>query len=282
MNKEKIIFFGTSKISVQCLEEFLMHKNLEIALVITKKDSALEKFSLEQNLQISHELGRDLIAKINADKFAVVDFGVIIPLEILKLAPKGAYNLHFSLLPKYRGASPVQSAILNGEKISGVSIIEVSEKMDAGKIFAQENVEIAGMRADEVFAKMLSIGAPLFAETVSAPSEGIPQNENEVSLCKKISKQNGLIKPSEELMQNFINKVNAYHPWPSVYFTLPEYGHIKIHRACVAEKEITGKGLFKQQNRLFLELKDGFVEIQEIQREGKRNVSGEEFSRGMR
>ncbi len=280
MNKEKIIFFGTSKISVQCLEEFLKEKSFSVELIITKKYSDLEKFAQKKEIKVLNELNQQKIAEINPDKFAVVDFGVIIPDEILKLSKKGAYNLHFSLLPKYRGASPVQSAILNRDKISGVSIIEVVKKLDAGKIFAQKELAIENLRADEVFEKMLKIGAPLFVQTVKNPGQGEDQDENQATFCGKISKKNGLIEPKKELVDDFIKKVNAYYPWPSVYFEHEKLGLLKILRAKKANNT-QGKELFKENKKLFLELKDGIVEILEIQREGRKKITGEEFARGM-
>lgn len=283
-NPQTVVFFGTSEVSVACLQAFLADKDLTVILVITKEGSPLERFAKASGLtirsaaKITSELNTELTA-LSPDIFAVVDFGMILPQTTLDIPSKGAYNLHFSLLPRYRGASPVQSAILAGERVSGVSVIKMSAKMDEGALYAAEEVEIADLRADEVFARMLAVGAPLFVKTVKNPVLLRTQEESQATYCHKIRKEDGLIKPILEPRPLFLRKINGFYPWPGVYFQHERFGLLKILRARASDA--SGNGLFVQNKKLFLALADGTAEILEIQRAGRRAMSGEEFARGM-
>lgn len=157
------------------------------------------------------------------DLFLVVAYGKILPEEIIKMPRLGSINIHYSLLPKYRGASPVESAILNGETETGVTIQQMEYKLDAGDIIVQEKVAILPEeKAGELRARLIKIGADLLVKTLpkieNITSKKLQQqNEKEATRCKKIKKEEGLIDLNADDTKNY-NKFRAYATWPRSYF----------------------------------------------------------------
>ena len=156
------------------------------------------------------------------DLFIIVAYGKILSEEIINLPKFGSINIHYSLLPKYRGASPVESAILNGENKTGVSIQKMQFKMDSGPIIAQEKVEVfPDEKAPELRERLIKIGSKLLIKTLPDYMENkikpIAQNENEATYCKKIKKEDGLIDLNDNPIKNY-NKFRAYATWPRTFF----------------------------------------------------------------
>jgi methionyl-tRNA formyltransferase len=293
----KIVFFGTSKIASFCLTEILKIPFAQIDLIITKHDKTpVAELAKKHNLPVLYcsKVNKEITNKIKQIKpiaFFIVDFGVILPQVVLDIPSKGAYNLHFSMLPRYRGASPVQSAILAGEQKSGITIFHLNQKMDAGKITEQAEINISNLRADQVYDKMLSSSINLinnlFTKINSSEDlSGKIQDENQATYCSKITKNDGNINPKTEKLDLFLQKVRAFYPWPSVFFAHDHFDMIKILNAKKAENINTDLSinlgeLFKQENRLFLKLQDGVAEILEIQRSGKKAMSGVDFAKAL-
>ena len=141
----------------------------------------------------------------------------------------GSINIHYSLLPKYRGASPVESAILHGDTETGVSIQKMNFQMDTGPLIAQERVEILGdEKAVELRKCLIKIGGELLVKTlpefISGKIKETPQNENEATYCKKIKKEDGLIDLTDDPVTNY-NKFRAYAVWPRTFFFNPLSAH---------------------------------------------------------
>jgi methionyl-tRNA formyltransferase len=160
------------------------------------------------------------------DFFCVVAYGKIIPEEIINLPKLGSINIHYSLLPKYRGASPVESAILNGDTETGITIQKMEYKMDSGAIIAQKKVEIEpNEKAPDLRKRLIKIGGELLVKTLPDFVDGkiklIPQDEKEATFCKKIKKEDGLIDLAEDGVKNY-NKFRAYATWPRTFFFLGE------------------------------------------------------------
>jgi methionyl-tRNA formyltransferase len=160
------------------------------------------------------------------DLYIVVAYGKIMPEEILNMPKFGSINIHYSLLPKYRGASPVESAILNGETETGVTIQKMKFKLDSGPIIAQEKVEILpDEKASELRARLIKIGGELLVKTLSTPSAfghspfagGEEQDESQATFCKKIKKEDGQIDLNDDGVKNY-NKFRAYAAWPRTFF----------------------------------------------------------------
>jgi len=172
-----------------------------------QRKSSVEDFCGEQNIP---------------DFFFVVAYGKILPEEIINFPKFGSINIHYSLLPKYRGASPVESAILNGDNETGISIQKMEYKMDSGPIIAQEKVAIfPDEKAPELRKRLIKIGGELLVKTLPPYIENkltlIPQNESEATFCKKIKKEDGLIDLNADAVKNY-NKFRAYATWPRTFF----------------------------------------------------------------
>ena len=159
---------------------------------------------------------------IYPDLSIVVAYGKIIPEEILNIPKLGSLNIHYSLLPKYRGASPVESAILAGDEETGISIQKMEYKMDAGPIIAQEKIQILpDEKASELRTCLIKIGGELLVKILPDFVEGkinpTPQDETQATHCKKIKKEDGLIDLNDDPIKNY-NKFRAYATWPRTYF----------------------------------------------------------------
>lgn len=156
------------------------------------------------------------------DFFLVVAYGKIMPEKILEMPHLGSINIHYSLLPKYRGASPVESAILNGDTETGVSVQQMEYKMDSGPILASEKISILpDEKAEELKSRLIKVGGNLLVKILPDFIENnivsIKQNENEATFCKKIKKEDGLIDLNDEPIKNY-NKFRAYANWPRTFF----------------------------------------------------------------
>jgi len=156
------------------------------------------------------------------DIFLVVAYGKILPEDILNIPKLGSINIHYSLLPKYRGASPVESAILNGETETGISIQKMAYKMDSGPIIAEEKVKISpDEKASDLRKRLIKIGGELLVKTLPKIIERkiklTPQDEKETIFCKKIKKEDGLIDLNDDAIKNY-NKFRAYAAWPRTFF----------------------------------------------------------------
>jgi methionyl-tRNA formyltransferase len=158
----------------------------------------------------------------NIDIFLVVAFGKIIPEEIINIPRLGSINIHYSLLPKYRGASPVESAILNGDTETGVTIQKMEYKMDSGPIIGTEKVIILPEeKASELRERLIKIGGELLVKILPDFIDGkitpVAQDETQATFCKKIKKEDGLIDLNAEAKSNY-NKFRAYATWPRTFF----------------------------------------------------------------
>src|SRR3989338_7611089 len=160
-------------------------------------------------------LGRD--AEFNL--FIVIAYGKILPEKIINMPKLGSLNIHYSLLPKYRGASPVESAILNGETETGVTIQKMAYELDSGDIIAQEKVNIfADEKAPELRKRLVKIGGELLVKILQTPGwVGVKQDGSKATYCKKIKKEDGLIDLDGDAIKNY-NKFRAYALWPRTFF----------------------------------------------------------------
>ncbi|MEK7572667.1 MAG: methionyl-tRNA formyltransferase [Patescibacteria group bacterium] len=194
-----------------------------------------------------------------ADLNIVVAYGKIIPEDIINLPKFGSINIHYSLLPKYRGASPVESAILNGDTETGITIQKMEYKMDSGAIIAQKKAEIKNdEKAPDLRSRLIKVGGELLVKIlpdfINGKIKAIPQNENEATYCKKIKKEDGLIDLNDAGVKNH-NKFRAYAIWPRTYF-LEKGKRIIITDAIL-------------KNNLFI--------IKKVIPEGKKEVDFKEF-----
>ena len=218
----------------------------------------------------------------------VVAFGRILPAPILDLAPRGCLNVHYSLLPKYRGAAPAAWTIINGREKSGVTTMKLVEKMDAGPIYLQREI---GLAPDETTgslqAKLTPVGVELLFETLERLKEGSvtpqEQNESDVTLAPMIKKEDGLIdwnQPAEAIER----RVRGFNPWPSAYTQLRGM-LLKVHRAKIVEptrSSVPGEIVRADVNGFWVATASGVLSLEEVQLENKKRLRGVEFVKGAR
>ncbi len=292
LNKETpLIFFGSSEFSVFVLNELKLHK-LYPQLIITTPDkpkgrklintpSQVSIWATENNVEcikpnsLKNNLGIvEKLKKYENPIFLVASYGKMIPKEIFEIPDQGTLNIHPSFLPKYRGASPIQSQILNEEKDFGVTIMKIAEEMDAGPIVIQKAIknenpyEIGRIELEE---KLAVEGARLFChilpEWQKRVIDPIPQNDSEATFCKKIEKEDGEIKIdfsdfTKNAKENIL-KIKAFEGWPNTYFFFQKDG-----------KEI--RVIIKSAT-----LKDSKLEILKVIPEGKKEMDFKDFLRGV-
>jgi len=199
--------------------QYAQPKNEEELYIIFKNITQFNKSSTSINQDRNiYNLKKNMELELSI----VVAYGKIIPKEILNIPKLGSINIHYSLLPKYRGASPVESAILNGEKETGVSIQQMEYKMDSGPILAQEKTDIlSNEKTSELKNRLIKLGGNLLVNNleniINKKIISTPQNDITVSFCKKIKKNDGLIDLNDNGIKNY-NKFRAYNVWPKTFF----------------------------------------------------------------
>ncbi|MDP3789761.1 MAG: methionyl-tRNA formyltransferase [Candidatus Omnitrophota bacterium] len=300
----KIIFFGTSEFAAAVLR--IICKQCVITAAVSqpdrKKGRSLKVSAPAVKLE-AERLGitvfqpadiNDLqfIAKLKAfgaDAFVVVSFGVMLRAELLNLPKFGAFNIHPSLLPKYRGAAPIHRAILAGEEKTGVTIIKMNERLDAGDVILQKELKIDAIDTSETLSgKLAAMGAELLIEAIRLAEEGrakfIKQDESKAILAPKLKKEDGRIS-WEEPTARILNKIRALKPWPGTYSTL-DGRTLKITEARAMEGIDSGGSspgdiiLADEKKGFIVKTKDGAVSITKIQIEGKKEMPAGLFLRG--
>ncbi len=232
----KIVFFGSPSSALPSLNR-IIEDGHKIELVITQPDrssgrgntfsfSPVKKRALEKNIPLSQpvKIRKDpdvvnRLAEIQPDLNVVVAYGQIIPASITNLPKHNSINLHFSLLPKYRGASPVQWTLLNGDRETGITIFELNEKMDEGNILTQKKIDIhSSDDALTLKSRLAYAGAELLSETIARITEIKPQKQDFslATYAMKIKKEDGRINWNQNA-QHIERMLKAYSPWPSVY-----------------------------------------------------------------
>ncbi|SNR69410.1 methionyl-tRNA formyltransferase [Desulfurobacterium atlanticum] len=306
MDKLKVVFMGTPDFAVPSLKALVESGKFDVPLVITQPDKpagrgkrltppAVKKFALEKGIPViqpekikeNRELF-EILKEISPDFIVVAAYGKILPVELLNIPLIAPVNVHASLLPKYRGASPIQSAILNGEKETGVTIMRVRERLDSGEIYIQEKTEISDEDTAETLHDRLSVmGGKLLVEALPRIASGelkpIPQNESEATYCGQIKKEDGLIDWSEPAKAIF-NKIRAFTPWPSA-FTYFNGKLLKIMKAKPVGSgscDATGKVVSVDDEGFTVSTGDGFLKILKVKPEGRKEMEACDFIRGYR
>ncbi len=295
----KIIFFGTPDFALPSLEKLYSSKH-EIVAIVTAPDkergrgrkvtyTPVKNFAIEKQLpvlqpeKLSDENFIAQLRNFNADLFIVVAFRIL-PEPVYTLPKLGAFNLHGSLLPKYRGAAPIQWAIINGEKITGVTTFFLERKVDTGNIILQREIVISpNDNFGALHDKMSLIGADVVLETVNLIETNSyklkPQDASKSTKAPKITKEIAEIdwkKSSEEI----VNLIRGLSPFPGAYFSLN--GKIfKVYKAVVADINLAPLEVKETKKELFIGAGDNrSVQILEIKPEGRKKMTAEEFLRG--
>lgn len=307
-SQTSIIFFGTSEFAIPILEKLRGSDDFDIAAIVTQPDkpagrkqkplpSHVQKWALDQGLVIFQPekldplsfspLSRGRLRGGSPDLFIVASYGKIIPKEIIDLPKFGSLNIHPSLLPKYRGASPIHAAILNGDRETGVTIIKMDEKIDHGPIIASAKFEVKSSKLtyQELHDKLSNLGAELLLQTLpkylSGEIKAVPQDETQASYTKIITKEQARIKWNDSA-EKIDRMIRAYHLWPVAWTTL-QGKRLKIYDS---QFEQTGHqkqrpgSLLAVQNCLKVVCGQGILEIKILQPDSGREMTAQEFLRG--
>ncbi len=300
----RIVFMGTPQIAAATLEQ-LIHAPDPVVGVVTQPDRPAGRGQqtfpspVRQAAQV-HNIPVIAAEKIRAvesfeavqrwqpDIIVVVAYGRILPKTILDLAPQGCLNVHYSLLPKYRGAAPAAWTIINGESVSGVTTMKLVEKMDAGAIYLQEAVALAGAETTgSLQAKLTPIGARLLMETLRRLKDGSlvaqAQDESLATLAPILKKQDGLIDWNKSAVE-IERRVRGLDPWPGS-FTHVGGKLLKVQRAQVIATERIGNPsevVRADGAGFWVATASGVLALEEVQLENKKRLAGVEFIKGAR
>lgn len=289
----RVAFFGTPDFAVPCLEA-LIASGHEVVCVVTQPDKPKGRGQEVQAPPVKEVAMRAGIAVLQPasvrkppfvgelarfapDLAVVVAYGKILPKDLLETPKKGCINVHGSLLPRWRGAAPIQWAVLAGDELSGVTTMQMDEGMDTGDMLLTREVKLApDETAGSLFARLAPVGASLLIETL-AKLDSIPrvkQDESKATHARMLEKEDGRIdwtKPAREIDA----RVRGTNPWPGA-FTTAGGKLLKIHRVSW-DREAGEPGRLAGTR---VGTGDGTVTLLEVQPEGGRRMTGEEFARG--
>jgi methionyl-tRNA formyltransferase len=213
----------------------------------------------------------------------VVAYGRIIPDWMLELPRFGCINLHGSLLPKYRGAAPIQWAVANGERETGVTTMRLNAGLDTGPMLLAQVVPIAPEEtAEDLFESLAAVGAELMVKTLCGLEDGlltpVEQDHAAATLAPMLTREDGRMDFSRTALE-LVNRWRGFQPWPGAWTTLRGKKLI-VHRACVSAESVEAGVVRVEDGRLLLGCAAGAVELLEVQMEGKKRMTAKEFLRG--
>jgi methionyl-tRNA formyltransferase len=303
----QVVFMGTAELSHGSLEALLAAEGLHVIAVVTQPDrpsgrdmkvrpSPVKELAQRHNLPVLQpERARDpafieQLRTFTPDIIAVAAYGQILPSEILDLPRLGCVNVHTSLLPRYRGASPIQAAIINGDAETGVTIMKIDLGMDTGDILSQEKTGISSEdTAESLHDRLAVMGADLLVRTIRDYAAGKippePQPAEGVVMARKIRKEDGHI-DWQQSARSIWNRVRGFAPWPGAFAYLPsgEAKHLlKIWKAEVVQGKPSAKPgeiLEVGKTGVLVACGEGALRILEVQREGGRRMGAQDFLAG--
>ncbi len=304
----KIIFLGSPVYAAEVLKA-LISSGKNISAVVTSEDkpkgrglvlseSSVAETAKANNIpvfkieKVSDPEFLEKISELAPDIAVVVAFGKILPKKFLNIPRQGCINLHTSLLPKYRGASPVQTALLNGDKVTGITIMKLNEKMDEGDIICQEEVWIdEGDNSEILFRKLFETGTRSLIKFLNEYEssdlnqfKASPQDHSKATYAPLIKKEDGLIDFSKSA-EEILNKIRAFMQWPGAFTRFNER-NLKILKAIkVDQKHNVSLGEIieiKNGQGITIATENGELLIKEVQPENSKKMSADEFARGYR
>ncbi len=296
MNKTKIVFFGTHNFAATILQGLFDHPGIEVVGVVTQPDkpAGRKKVMTSPPVKVlANSLGlhveqpaslKDYELEIKRwDLGVTAQYGLLIPKSILDLPKRGMINVHTSLLPKYRGASPIQSAIINGEIETGVTIMMMDVGLDTGLILLQKSVIIGKddtyVTLDEKLAEIGSQALLLaIPEYINGDIEPYPQDESLATHCKQFTRDDGKIDWSRSASDIF-NQYRGLTPWPGVWSTL-DRKRLKLLDIKVSDEKVDSGKISIVENKMFIGSESGSIEVIELQLEGKKAMDVKTFLKG--
>lgn len=298
----RVVFMGTPIFSMKILAS-LLADNYNIVGIFTQPDKKIGRKQIIEKSPVKilaeknnipvftpPKLDADSIEKLNElrpDLIILIAYGKILPQAILNLPKLGAINIHPSLLPKFRGPSPIQNALLNNEKITGVTIMLMNAGMDTGDILRQKEIAI---EANENYLKLSdrlnALSIQTLLETLNDFLAGkivpLKQTDDNASYCQLIKKGDGKIDWKNDSIDIIYNKYRAFASWPGI-FSIWNNKRLKIHEiSIICDTSLNHKlgEIFKNNGAICVQAKNGVIELQEVQLEGKSSMQISEFING--
>src|SRR6266480_726156 len=299
----RIVFIGTGEIGVPTLQALVRSSEHRLTGVVTQPDKpagrtqqiepppikralAGTKMSILQPARIK---GREAIEQVRAlrpEAIVVMAYGQILPRDLLEIPPVACLNLHASLLPRWRGAAPIQAAIAAGDPETGITVMYMAEGLDTGDILLQRKIEI--LSADtggSLHDRLAQIAPEALLDALQMLAKGnaprIPQGNALATYAPKLTRDDGKIDWSEpaEIIER---KIRAFNPWPGAFITISTNGtrNLKIFSATVVDFGGEPGEILRSQNELVIAAGKGALSLGEVQLEGKRRMSASEFLRG--
>ena len=302
INKQtvKILYMGTPEMSAKVLEALVLG-GFNIVGVIAQEDQPVgrkaiitevptkvvaKKYNIPVYQPHKIRLDYEFVKKINPDLILTMAYGQIVPQGLLDIPKMGALNLHGSLLPKYRGAAPIQRAIMSGEKETGVTLMEMVDKMDAGQMFGVSKCEITPednytSLCEKIINCSIDVCNRLLPKYFNGELKGEEQDESKVTIANKIKPETEKLSLEYDSEQ-FINYVRGMSEEPGAYVLLEDI-KLKILKAKISSKIVSGEiGTLLIEKGVFLKLKDAVIELTELQLAGKKRMDGKSFANGSR
>jgi methionyl-tRNA formyltransferase len=297
-----LVFCGTPRFAVPTLQK-LVEAGFSVPLVVTQPDrpkgrgmevafSPVKQCALDFKLPITqpekikhNEEFRAQLSALKPDAIIVVGYGRIIPQWMLDLPPLGNINLHASLLPKYRGAAPIQWAIASGESVTGNTTMRIDAGLDSGDILLQQEIAIAPDDTAETLAPKLSApGAELLVETLRGLQAGTiaprPQDHSKATLAPILKKEDGRI-DFHRSAGEICHRLRGFTPWPGAFTTF-RGKNLHVWSAKAVERKLVPGELEVEAGSLFAGCATGALELLEVQVEGKKRMPGQDFVHGYR
>lgn len=296
----RVVFMGTPDFAVPSLRE--LASRFEVVLVLTRPDavrsrgkklepSPVKAAALELDIpvmeatRITPEV-MDRLHEAEADIFCVAAYGCILPDEVLNMAPLGIVNVHASLLPRWRGAAPIQRAILAGDERAGISIMRIGHGVDTGAYCAQASCSVAGKTADELTAELAQLGADLLCDTLPALADETAvwteQDESLVTHAQKISKAEMRLDPQEGALVNLRRVLASSDAAPARCIAAGK--PVRIMRAVAADGDASmcaAGELVCQSKRIYIGCSDGVLEVMSVKPDGKRQMDASAWAAGL-
>lgn len=296
----RLLFMGTPEIAAGVLET-VINEGYNVIGIIAQPDRPVgrkgllekvptkivgEKYNIPVYQPIKIRKDYEFVKELNPDIILTVAYGQIVPQGLLDIPRFGCLNLHGSLLPKYRGAAPIQYALINNEKISGMTLMEMIDKMDAGKMYAKEEVIIDEEdNSTSLFIKMGNAASTLVKEALpkylNGELKGEEQDESLVTFCPTIKSEQEKLDLSLSI-KDIYGWIRGLSDTPGAYLYLDE-AKLKIYKAKIINDEVNGEVgeiIKADKNGLVLQCKDGQLQLLELQKEGKKRMDYKSFLNG--
>lgn len=292
LKKTPIIFFGTEDFSAVSLQK-LIDEGFKIAGIITKPDSRKgrgQKFQAPKVKQTGEKFNipvlqpqkmseiTDFVKKFEKPVGVLVSFGRIIPQEIIDLFTPAIVNVHPSLLPKYRGSSPIESAILNGDEKTGVSLMKLSKEMDAGDVYSQEEIELSKTEtASDLYKTCGEIGAEMLVQDlpkiISSEIKGLKQDDSQAEYCQLLKKSDALLSQDEQTAEQAEQQIRAFEIFPKSKIKLGE------HLIIVKSAKVVSSN--PENSPLTLKFAEGtFLKLERLITPNGKETTAESFGNG--